>query len=166
MRSPSIISVIVGIGLALPASAQPVDPNTRQQIERVVARYAENFNKQDAAGITSLYARDGILVSPAAKVVKNGAQEIEQSYQSVFNSGFTNNQSTLDQASRLGSNAIIAIGETHLSGQGQNGPIKADLHWTMVAAREGGSWKIRLLTAVPNPPPTASGSAAPSAPTR
>jgi hypothetical protein len=47
-----------------------------------------------------------------------------------------------------------SLGEYHLSGQGLNGPIKADGHYTTVDVREGGAWKIRLLTAVPNPPPT------------
>jgi hypothetical protein len=53
MRSPWIISAIVAIGLAPPTFAQQVDPSTRQQVERLAATYAENFNKQDAAGIAT-----------------------------------------------------------------------------------------------------------------
>jgi hypothetical protein len=53
MRSPWIISAMWRFGLAPPTFAQQVDPNTRQQVERLAATYAENFNKQDAAGIAS-----------------------------------------------------------------------------------------------------------------
>jgi Protein of unknown function (DUF3237) len=48
----------------------------------------------------------------------------------------------------------MTVGQYHPSGQGQNRPIKADGHYTTVDVLEGGAWKIRLLTAVPNPPPT------------
>ena len=41
MRSPWIISAIVAIGLAPPTFAQQVDPNTRQQVERLTATVGE-----------------------------------------------------------------------------------------------------------------------------
>jgi ketosteroid isomerase-like protein len=75
---------ITAASLAVSASAQPADQSMRQQIERLAATYAENFNKHDAAGIASLYTKDGMLVSSAPKIVKNGPQEIEQSYQNLF----------------------------------------------------------------------------------
>jgi hypothetical protein len=46
----------------------------------------------------------------------------------------------------------ISIGEYHFAGQGQNGPIKADGHWAALYVREGGQWKIRLLTPLNDPP--------------
>jgi hypothetical protein len=114
-----------------------------------------------------LYARDGVLVSGAAKAVKTGAQEIEQTYQSVFKSGMNHTDITVDQVWPLGTDAVIAIGEYRGSGHGQNGPIEVDGHWTGFDVREGGIWKVRLLTAFPNPPPAATGSAAtPSGPMR
>ena len=154
MRSPWVASAIAVICFTMGASAQPVDQGTRQQIERLVATYAESFNKQDAAGIAGLYTKDGVLVSSAGKAVKTGPQEIEQSYQSAFKSGMNHIEITLDQVSPFGSDAAISMGEYYLAGQGQSGPIKVEGHWTAVDAREGGAWKIRLLTVVPNPPPT------------
>jgi ketosteroid isomerase-like protein len=132
---------------------------------RDVSRCCEGTKRQICT--TSLYARDGVLVSRAAKAVKTGAQEIEQTYQSVFKSGMNHTDITVDQVSPLGTDAVIAIGEYRGSGYGQNGPIEVDGHWTGVDVREGGIWKVRLLTAFPNPPPAATGSAAtPSGPMR
>ena len=132
-----------------------------------VATYAEKFNKQDFPGIAGLYTTDGVLVSPGANAVKAGPQEIEQHYQNVSKSGINHLELTVDQVSPFGTDAAIAIGEYHYTGQGQNGPLKADGHWTGVDVREGGIWKIRLGTAVPNLPPAASSAAAtPSGPTR
>jgi|SRR6516165_2246438 len=166
MRSSWIISAIAGIGLAVSASAEQVDQSTRQQIERLVATYAENFNKQNAAGIAGLYTEDGMLVSPSANIVKTG-QLIAQSYQDAFKSGMNHLELTVDQVSPFGTDAAISMGEYHLTGQGQNGPMKVDGHWTGVDVREGGTWKIRLATAFPNPPTGASSAAAtPSGPAR
>jgi uncharacterized protein (TIGR02246 family) len=151
-----LIAAIFAASLGLSASAQQADQGMRQQIERLVATYADNFNKHDAAGIASLYAKDGMLVSSAAKIVKDGPQEIEQSYQNLFKTGMNHGQITVDQIFPLGTESAIYLGEYHLTGEGQSGALKVDGHYTAVAVREGNTWKIRLATAFPNPPPSAS----------
>jgi hypothetical protein len=53
------------IGLALPVVAQEqntVDPEVRQQIEALIAKQDEAFNKNDAAGCTADYAQDAVEV--------------------------------------------------------------------------------------------------------
>jgi len=167
MRAPWVASSIAVICFTMGAFAQQGSQSTRQEIERLVATYAEKFNKQDFAGIAGLYTTDGALVSQAPKVVKTGLQEIEQNYQSAYKSGLNHLDLTVDQVSPLGTDVAISMGEYHLTGQSQNGPMKMDGHWTGVDVREGGTWKIRLATAFPNPPPAASSAAAtPSGPTR
>src|ERR1700719_3894644 len=153
MRSRWVFLAIPVIALAVPASAQQVDQNIRQQIEQVAAQFAEHFNKQDA--IASMFTKDGVLVSSAATAVKTGPQAITENYENLFKTGNNHNQITVDQVSPFGTDAAISMGEYHLPGQGQKGPIKVDGHWAGVDVREGGVWKIRLLTAVPNPPTAA-----------
>ncbi len=155
MRARWALLGVTAASLAVSASAQPADQSMRQEIERLAATYAENFNKQDAAGIASLYTKDGMLVSSAPKIVKNGPQEIEQAYQTLFKTGINHEQIIVDQVSPLGGDAAISLGEYHLTGEGQSGAIKVDGHWTAVDVREGSTWKIRLITAFPNPPPGA-----------
>lgn len=148
-----IISAIAVLSIATSAFAQGVDQNTRQQIEKVIAAYHDNWNNHNAAGIADLYTSDGVLVTDRTAGFKKGHQEIEQYYKDLFNRISHNDSATVDELLPLGSNGVITVGEYHLSGQGQNGPIKADGHYTAVDVLEGGAWKIRLLTAVPNPPP-------------
>jgi uncharacterized protein (TIGR02246 family) len=152
-----IMTAITALGvttLVSSASAQQVDPNTRQQIEKVIAAYHENWNNHNAAGIADLYTNDGVLVTDRTAGFKQGHQQIEQYYKDLFNRISHHDSATVDELWPLGSNAVTTVGEYHLSGQGQNGPIKADGYYTTVDVLEGGAWKIRLLTAVPNPPPT------------
>jgi len=149
----SIIATFAALGLITSASAQQIDQNHRQQIERIAAAYVENWNKHDAAGIAALYTKDGVLVTPTG-AVRSGSQEIEQASQGVMMKTFPqHNGETIEQISPLGNDADIRIGEFHLSGQGQNGPTKLDGRYTAVDVREGGTWKIRLFTAVPIAPP-------------
>ena len=125
--------------------------NDEQMIRDRAQEFADNWNKHDAAGIAALYTKDGVQVTAAG--VRSGPQEIEQAYQSTMKAFPQHNGQTIEQISPLGNDADIRIGEFHLSGQGQNGPTKLDGRYTAVDVREGGTWKIRLFTAVPIAPP-------------
>src|SRR5215831_6585587 len=115
----SFIVALGTLGLITSASAQQIDQNTRQQIERIAAAYVENWNKHDAAGLAALYTKDGVLVT-ATGVVRSGPQEIEQAYQGALKTLPQHNGQTIEQISPLGNDADIRIGEFHLSGQGEN----------------------------------------------
>ena len=153
MRSAWIISVIAAMGLAAPAFAQQFDQNsaTRQQIEQISAGFEKGYEKQDAAGIAGLFAKDGVLLAAIGKHVYRGPQEIEQFYQDVFKAGFNHTEGKLDEVTPLG-DLVMGIGEYHVS-QGQNGPLKVDGHYSAIYVREGGVWKIRLLAGVRDAPP-------------
>jgi len=156
MRTAWIISAIAAMGLATSASAQQVDQNTRQEIEKINAAFDEAYNKQDAAGLAGAFAKAGVLIVGIGKHVYTGQQEIEQFYQGSFKAGFSHSEGVLKELTPFGADMVIVIGEYHVSGQGQNGPLKVDGHYSAVDVREGGVWKIRLLTAsrdVPPPPP-------------
>jgi hypothetical protein len=59
------ISYILGflLALSLPAAAAEPDQNLKQEIGKVASAYEQNFNKKDAAGITSsLLSRRGVVI--------------------------------------------------------------------------------------------------------
>jgi uncharacterized protein (TIGR02246 family) len=156
MRSVLIISAIAAMALAASASAQQVDQNTRQQLEKIAATFDEGYSKQDAARIAGLFAKDGVVVAAFGKPVYTGPQEIEQIYQDAFKAGFNHTVAAVPELTPLGTDMLIGIGEYHISGQGEKGPLKSDGHYSAVYVRDGGAWKIRLLTAVRDAPPAPS----------
>jgi len=85
-----LLGVLVGLAIsfALPAFAQEkatVDPETRQQIEAVVMKYYETFNKHDAAAMVDLYSLDAIQVWDfAGSGTFSGRQAIEKNYAAEF----------------------------------------------------------------------------------
>jgi uncharacterized protein (TIGR02246 family) len=143
--------------LMLPASAQQTGPSARQVVEQIAATYATDWDQQDAAGIGELFIKDGVLISPsAAGAVTAGPQAIAQNYANFFKKGADHITVTLDQVASIADNVIIAYGgEFEVTGHGQTGPMKIDGGWTGVYVRDAGTWKIRILTAFPKPPPPA-----------
>ena len=153
MRASWIVAAVTAAGLTVPVAAQ-VNKSTSQQIEGITTKYIESWDRQDAGGIAALFTRDGVLLSQAPpKPFKIGTQEIEQTYRNVFATGANHIEIRVEQIVPLGRDAVIALSEYHVNGQGQNGPINIIGHATALDIRQGGTWKIRLLSAVPNAPP-------------
>ena len=155
MRARWIISAILVILPAGSPSAQQSHLDTRYQIEQMAATFAEHYNKQDAAALASMFTKDALRVSSDGTAVSAGPQAIEESFNTQFKAGLAHIELVVDQVSPLGADAAVTIGKYQLTGQGRSGPLKMDGHWSEVEVREGGVWKIRLLTVTPKTAPNA-----------
>ena len=81
-------------------------------------------------------------------------QDIAQFYEGAFKAGLDHEEITVDQVWPLGSDILLAIGQYRITGKNQSGaPIETGGTWTATDVREGGKWKIRMLSAMPKPPP-------------
>jgi ketosteroid isomerase-like protein len=143
-----LLSLLVIPLLILSSAFGQSDQNLRAEVEKMSAAHAENFNKQNAAGIAALYAKGATLVNAA------GVQtSLEESFQNAFKLGFNRQEVSVAEVTSITPDIGIGIGEYTNSGQGQSGPLQVRGRWTAVYIRQDGVWKIRLLTAVPIPPP-------------
>jgi ketosteroid isomerase-like protein len=134
---------------AISISAMAADGDPKQKVEAIASEYAASFNKLDGAGIAALFATGGLHVNPAGP-----RSDIAEFYQGAFKAGFDHEELTVDQAWPLGSDMALAIGGYRLSGKNQSGaPIEVGGVWTATYVTEGGKLKIRLLSAIPKPPP-------------
>ena len=135
--------------LTSPCVAADADQALKQEVEKIGAAYAENFNKQNGAGIAALYANGGMMINAAGPHTN-----IAETYAGVFKAGFNHNEITVDQVSPLGPDTLVAVGQFHLTGKNAAGePMDFKGLWTSTDVREGGSWKIRVLAAFPKAPP-------------
>lgn len=138
----------VFIAFTTQAMASDTDPNLKQEVEKIGAAYAESFNKHDAAGIAALFATGGMHVNPAGP-----RTDIAAFYEGAFKAGLDHEEITVDQVWPLGGDALLAMGQYRITGKNQSGaPIETGGIWTSTDVREGGTWKIRLLSAMPKPP--------------
>jgi uncharacterized protein (TIGR02246 family) len=130
----------LAIGFVLPALAQEqntVDAEVRQQIEAVLMKFDDAFNKNDLAAITALYTQDAVLVmSWFTDGTSVGRAAIEKWYRVEFASSPYGLVSKLVQVHAIG-NEISTITEwsaTHTMGQA-----------VTVWVRDADTFKIRLI---------------------
>jgi uncharacterized protein (TIGR02246 family) len=125
--------------LGLGQEQNTVDPEVRQQIEAVVKKHEDAYNKHDAAAYAALYTRDAVEVlsweSEGGATV--GQQAIEKKVAAEFASSPAKQSFTLVELHAIGSE-ICAISEFihyHLNGKG---------HLVTIFVRDADDWKIRL----------------------
>ncbi len=149
MRVRWIISAILAIVPTASLSAQQSHLDTRYQIEQMIGTFIDHYNKQDAAALASMFTKDAVRVSSDGAAVSAGPLAIEDSFNTEFKTGLAHIELSVDHVSPLGADAAVTIGKYQLTGQARSGPLTMDGHWSEVEVREGGVWKIRLLTVTP-----------------
>jgi ketosteroid isomerase-like protein len=123
--------------------------NVRQEVERIGSAYAESFNRQDASGIAALYTDGGVHINPAGP-----RTDIEEFYRGLFKAGWNYQESSVEEVWFVGAETTIAIGQFRTTGKDPRGAVIEILGFsTATYVREGGKWKIRMLSAIPKPPP-------------
>jgi ketosteroid isomerase-like protein len=136
MRIPYVLCFLIAV-FSVPAAAADADQNLKQEIEKIGSAYAENFNKQNGAGIAELYASGGMIVNATGPHT-----DIAQAYEGLFKAGFNHSDITVQQVLPLGPDTLLAIGEYHNTGKNQSGaPLDVAGVWTATDVREGGSWE-------------------------
>jgi ketosteroid isomerase-like protein len=131
----------LAIGLAAPVPAEEqnaVDPEVRQQIEALIAKQDEAFNKNDAAGCTADYTQDAIEVWAweTAGGAATGQQAIEKRAAAMLASNPANLVRKLIQVYPVG-DEICAISEFEHT-FGKKGYCVA------IYIRELDEWKVRM----------------------
>ena len=144
MRMPYVLCLLM-TAFSVPAAAGDL----RQEVEKISTAFAESFNKQDAAGIAALFAKDGIFVNPTGPHT-----DIAKTYEGTFTAGLNHSKVTVDQVWPLGADTGLGLGEIVISGKNSSGAtIEIVNRWTAVYVLEGGNWKVRMLSGLPKAPP-------------
>ena len=135
--------------VALPAPALADDADLKKQVEQANSAFMASFNSMDVSGLAAMYATGAIVVDFA------GARtDIAQYFEDSFKTGLHRAETTVDQVWPLGPDTALGLGKYRVTGQSRVGaPIDAAGRWTATYVREGGKLKIRMLTAIPQPPP-------------
>jgi len=146
MRVASVLSVII-FSLFTPAFAD--DADLKKQVDQINTAYMESFNKQDVAGVAALFAPNAIFVNQAGPQTN-----IAQFFEGTFKAGTFHEETTVDQVWPLGSDTALGTGKFRITGKNQSGaPVDVAGFWTATYVKEGGKWKLRMLSGIPKPPP-------------
>ena len=137
----TLAALVIGFGVpALAQEQNTVDPEVRQQIEAVLTKYEDAYNKNDAAAIAALYTAEAAEVFDeytAGGGSASGREAIQQTYAGQFAPSPIKLSLKLIQVYAIGDD-VCAVSEfsRHLhSGKGYNAKI---------LVREPDGWKIRM----------------------
>jgi ketosteroid isomerase-like protein len=135
---------VFAIGFVVPVLAQDqntVDPEVRQQIEAVLTKYEDAFNKYDAAATAGLFTLDAVEMVGSemadADSSASGREAIQKRYAAHFVSSPGKPSLKLVQLYAIGSE-ICAISER------SHGFRVGKGYQVMIFVREIDDWKIRM----------------------
>ena len=146
----SYMSPLVGLAfiVALPAAAQQMKcdgpQDTCQQFVALAKAYDAAFNKHDVAGVSGLYTEDAVWMPEGPALSGRGA--IEKFLAGLFKMGLSNEILNVHEVHVAGDMAW-AVGDWSNSGPGPNQTTQQyHGNWGVVYARNGDTWKTRMLT--------------------
>lgn len=142
------VSALLCVIVALSAPAVADDADLKRQLEQGNSTLVASFNSMDVAGLAAMYARGAIIVGPA------GARtDIAQYFEDNFKAGLSRAETTVDQVWPLGPDTALGMGKYRVTGKSrEGGPIDAAGLWAATYVREGGKWKIRMWSVIPQEP--------------
>jgi uncharacterized protein (TIGR02246 family) len=137
----SLVMVILGIGLVMPAFAQQQNAEpVRQAIQDYVALWQKRFNEHDSKDLVTMYTSDAVRVFPNGRIL-SGLQNIEKNFVKGAEV-FSNVSIKLEDVKTQGD---VAWGYAHwtiMRKDDKGIPQQASGDSTITWVREAGSWKI------------------------
>jgi ketosteroid isomerase-like protein len=141
----ALLCFVTSVALSAPALSD--DADLKKQVEQGNSAFMKSFYSMDVAGIAAMYATGAVIVLP-----EGPRTDVVQLYEGMFKTGFNHAEIAVDQVWPLGSDAALGMGKYRVTGKSSEGrPIEAAGLWTATYVREGGKWKTRMLSAIPQP---------------
>jgi uncharacterized protein (TIGR02246 family) len=145
MKGAMFTVVLLTLGcFSLPVLAQQQDlQEVMNATNALGAREKELLSKKDAAGIASLFATDGLLVTLTPQYeFKPGRDAILKYYQGIIDAGATSITLELKNLVPRGDDGLWAAGTYSVTVKGKT--IQGN--WFRILKRENGNWKIAVET--------------------
>jgi Domain of unknown function (DUF4440) len=144
-RNSLLITAVLALGLAMPASAQqanPVDKQTLQEVEGIVARLAETINKGDGPGYQALFATNAIYIDAFGKSTGQQIGNLENARKM----GVTLTAKADDIEPIFGGQGVVTTAPYTATFTNNPATHQVQGNLMLVLERDGGGWKIRIAT--------------------
>jgi len=133
------MSRIAMLAVCLILVAWPAAAQSKAIIQKADDRWAEAFNKGDAAALAAMYTEDAYALPPGAEMLK-GRGAIEAFWRQQMQQIGDVKCTALD-VKRLGRNAAREIGTCSFKTKAQP-PQDGALKYAVVWEKEGGQWRL------------------------
>lgn len=152
MRSFLIIPIL-GIGLALPATAAPLSKSdARSAAQDLVAAWYQAAQQRDAVKLAALYSEDTVRIAPEGLLF--GRATLQKAETEALKA-YTADPPKVDNVATIGEGVMLVAGRWSGTYNAPAGPVHLAGFWSWATVRDGNSWKIREETFNNAPPPPA-----------
>jgi uncharacterized protein (TIGR02246 family) len=139
------------IACTLPAFAQ----DARSIADAANAKWLQVYNKGDAAGLTALYTKDAVVISPIAAEPIIGAVNIRKFFDTDLAQPVTGMVIKSTESKMLDANTIIDAGTWTADVPGEKGaaPMHVNGAYAVTFVHQGSDWLLRVDSTSMTPPP-------------
>jgi uncharacterized protein (TIGR02246 family) len=164
VRKALFVSVITLSALAYSSTADSADGRSTstdpQRLEAskvaqsVVDQYINAYNKHDPKAIAMLFVADGVFLPPNGSPIVQGRDEIERSWADLFKNVGGQETITIKDAIPAGKEAIVAVTEFKIVGDGQNSGKILSGRASITLAKTPDGWQYVSIAPQTQPPPS------------
>ena len=160
-----LVSVITVSVLAYSSSASIAEERStstdrerleaRQVTESVAKSYMAAYDKHDPKAISMLFVPDGVLLPPNGSPIVQGREAIERSWADLFKNVGGHETITIKDAIPAGKDAVVAVTEFKIVGDGQNSGKTISGRASITLAKTPDGWQYVSIAPQTQPPPSA-----------
>jgi uncharacterized protein (TIGR02246 family) len=155
-RKVLLVSSITLFALACSSIAGIADERleARKVAESVAELYMNAYDKHDPKAISMLFVSDGVFLPPNGAPVVQGREAIERSWAELFKNVGGHETVTVEDAIPAGNDAVVAINEFKIVGDGQNSGKTISGRASITLAKTPDGWRYVSIAPQTQPPPS------------
>ena len=147
-------SSIAGIADERSTSPDPARLAARTVAQSVVESYVNAYDKHDPKAISMLFVPDGVLLPLNGSPVVQGREAIERSWADLFKNVGGHETITVKDAIPAGNDAVVAITEFKIVGDGQNSNKVISGRASITLTKTPDGWRYVSIAPQTQPPPS------------
>ena len=122
--------------------------------ESVAASYMDAYDKHDPKAISMLFVPDGVFLPPNGSPIVQGREAIERSWAELFKNVGGHETITVKDAIPAGNDAVVAITEFKIVGDGQNSGKTISGRASIALAKTADGWRYVSIAPQTQAPPS------------
>lgn len=126
----------------------------RKMAQSVAELYMKAFARHDPKAIAMLFVPDGVFLPPNGSPVVQGRDAIERSWAELFKNVGGHETITVEDAIPAGNDAVVAITEFKIVGDGQNSNKIISGRASITLAKTPDGWRYISIAPQTQPPPS------------
>ena len=132
---------------------EPSDPEASKAAQSLVEQYTKAYDSHDPKAISMLFVPGGVFLPPNGAPMVQGREAIERSWAELFKNIGGHETISLKYAIPASKDAVVAISEFKIAGDGQNTGKTISGRAALTLAKTADGWRYVSIVPQVQPPP-------------